>query len=38
VEAARTEATTIIQSDPNLLKYPEMKKILDVKKLEIHFE
>lgn len=38
VEAARTEATAIIQKDHNLVEYPEMKKLLDIKKLEIHFE
>ena len=38
VEAARTEATTLIQKDPSLSAYPKMKSLLDTKKLEIHFE
>ncbi len=38
VEAARTEATAIVQKDPNLIAYPKMKELLDMKKLEIHFE
>ena len=38
VEAARTEAASLIQRDPELKNYPLMKALLDVKKLEIHFE
>jgi ATP-dependent DNA helicase RecG len=38
VEAARTEAAAIVQSDPHLTNCPKIKTILDVKKLELHFE
>ncbi len=38
VEAARNEASAIIQKDPHLGAYPKMKELLDQKKLEIHFE
>lgn len=38
VEAARTEAAKIIATDPALSQYPKMKELLDVKKLELHFE
>jgi len=38
VEAARTEAATVVAADPGLAKHPEMKKILDEKSVEIHFE
>ena len=38
VEAARAEATAIVKSDPSLVNHPKMKAILDVKKLELHFE
>lgn len=38
VEAARTEAAKIITTDPSLSQYPKMKELLDVKKLELHFE
>jgi ATP-dependent DNA helicase RecG len=38
VEAARTEAAAIVQTDPGLTEHAHMKKILDAKSLEIHFE
>ncbi len=38
VEAARTEATAIVQKDPSLTDYPEMKTLVDLKKLDTHFE
>ncbi|MBP6884606.1 MAG: ATP-dependent DNA helicase RecG [Candidatus Pacebacteria bacterium] len=38
VEAARTEATAIVQRDPNLTEYPQMKELVESKKLETHFE
>ena len=38
VEAARSEATAIIQSDPELKAYPQMRAVLDTKRHEIHFE
>ena len=36
VEAARTEATKLIEKDPNLTKHPLIAKRLEV--LEVHFE
>ena len=38
VEAARAEATALVKSDPTLASHPKMKALLDVKKLELHFE
>ncbi|MDO8729095.1 MAG: helicase-related protein, partial [bacterium] len=38
VEAARTEAAKIIESDPALTKYPLLKKHLDSSTNKIHFE
>lgn len=38
VEAARTEATKIIESDPTLAEYPLLKKRLDSSTNKIHFE
>ncbi|MFA5933837.1 MAG: ATP-dependent DNA helicase RecG [Candidatus Paceibacterota bacterium] len=38
VEAARTEATNIISSDPELTKHPLLKQTLSHKKFDIHFE
>lgn len=37
VEAARSEARLLLESDPNLGSYPELKKYTDVQE-EIHFE
>ncbi len=38
VEAARAEASALVTSDPHLTDYPAMKALLDIKKVEIHFE
>ncbi len=38
VEAARTEASNLIATDPELKKSPNLRRILDTKSLEIHFE
>jgi ATP-dependent DNA helicase RecG len=38
VEAARTEATAIVQKDPSLADYPQMKELVESKKQETHFE
>ncbi len=38
VEAARTEAQTMIERDPTLHTYPGIKKQLESKRLELHFE
>ncbi len=38
VEAARTEATKIVQTDPTLSKHPELKKRLESNIEKIHFE
>ncbi len=38
VEAARTEAIRIVKDDPDLAAYPLLKKTLDNKNLELHFE
>ncbi len=38
VEAARKEATEIIEKDPSLSHYPDLLKTLEHKKFEIHFE
>ena len=38
VEAARTEAATMLQKDPELKNHPSMNALLDIKKVEIHFE
>ena len=38
VEAARKEATEIIEKDPELAHYPSLLKTLEHKKFEIHFE
>lgn len=38
VEAARAEAAAIVEKDAGLNNYPEMKKLLDTKKQEMHFE
>jgi hypothetical protein len=38
VEAAREEATKIIESDPELLKHPILKHRLEEAGQKIHFE
>lgn len=38
VEAARSEASALIKEDPQFSHHQKMKEILDVKKVEIHFE
>ena len=38
VEAARTEAVTLIEKDPELLKYPLLKQKVHEKTSEFHFE
>jgi ATP-dependent DNA helicase RecG len=38
VEAARTESMKIIESDPDLIKFPEIKKNLEQRPEQIHFE
>ncbi|MEX2013825.1 MAG: DNA helicase RecG, partial [Parcubacteria group bacterium] len=38
VEAARTEATKLIEHDPELLKSPLLKERLDSSSTKIHFE
>ena len=38
VEAARTEATHLIEEDINLVSYPVLKTMLDKKHFETHFE
>ena len=38
VEAARAVASALIEHDPEMKNYPAMKAILDIKKLEVHFE
>lgn len=38
VEAARTEATRLIEEDVSLSKYPLLKKEVDSKKEDLHFE
>ncbi|KND48636.1 MAG: ATP-dependent DNA helicase RecG [Parcubacteria bacterium C7867-005] len=38
VEAARTEATKIIESDPKLSKHPNLKLYIETKGQKIHFE
>lgn len=38
VEAARTESIEIVESDPNLTKFPEIKKYLEQRPEQIHFE
>ena len=38
VEAARTEATRLIDEDITLTKYPELKKRVDIHTKEAHFE
>jgi ATP-dependent DNA helicase RecG len=38
VEAARTEAIRIVKDNPDLDSYPYLKKTLQSKKLELHFE
>ena len=38
VEAARLEATRIIESDPKLLSHPELKNYIETRAERIHFE
>jgi ATP-dependent DNA helicase RecG len=38
VEAARTEASKIIEKDPNLKTYPLLKEKISLQKQKIHFE
>jgi ATP-dependent DNA helicase RecG len=38
VEAARLEATRIIESDPSLQNHPELQNYLDTRSQKIHFE
>jgi hypothetical protein len=38
VEAARTEATKLIEKDKNLKAHPLLSKILSTQGAEIHFE
>jgi ATP-dependent DNA helicase RecG len=38
VQAARTEATRIVEDDPGLASHPYLKHTLDNKNLELHFE
>jgi ATP-dependent DNA helicase RecG len=38
VEAARTEAVKIIETDPELKKYPKLSKRLESSEQKIHFE
>ena len=38
VEAARSEAQKLIQGDPEIKKYPELKELVEVKRVETHFE
>lgn len=38
VEAARTEATRIIDEDPNLTKYPLLRARIETKQKDIHWE
>ncbi len=38
VEAARNEATALIEKDPELGAFPHIKKIMDRNEVEVHFE
>ena len=38
VEAARTEAASLVAADPSLSRYPLMKELVESKKQETHFE
>ena len=38
VEAARGEAARLVQQDPELMKHPDLKAVIEAKKLEVHFE
>ena len=38
VEAARTEAAHLVKEDPELSKHPQLKAVIEAKKLEVHFE
>ncbi len=38
VEAARSEAQKLLTQDPSLISHPLLKQLLDIKKIEVHFE
>ena len=38
VEAARGDAARLVQQDPELMKHPDLKAVIEAKKLEVHFE
>ena len=38
VEAARTEAAHLVKEDPELSKHPQLRAVIEAKKLEVHFE
>lgn len=38
VEAARTEASKLIDRDPDLATHPLLRTVIEAKKLEVHFE